>query len=117
VVDDEAHVRDITRRQLEAHGYRVFTARSGSEALACYGRHRQEIAAVLTDLMMPGMDGKTTIKELRRLDPAVRVVAVSGLPPSTEAAGAGGTGAQVFLQKPYTAQALLQTVRGVLAAP
>src|SRR5262249_14270879 len=55
VVDDEGHIREITRRQLEAYGYRVLTARDGDEALARYTEHQQEIHAVLTDLMMPGL--------------------------------------------------------------
>jgi PAS domain S-box-containing protein len=116
VVDDEASLRDVTRRQLETRGYRVLTARDGNEAVTLYAQHREEIRVVLTDMMMPGMDGKATIQALRRLNPAVRIVVVSGRPLTTEGAGPSGLGAQAVLQKPYLADTLLTTVQEVLAA-
>jgi two-component system sensor kinase len=117
VVDDESHVRDITKRQLEEHGYRVFTARDGNEALARYAQHQGEIHLVVTDVIMPGMDGRKTIKALRQLNPELRIIAVSGLPFNTEAAGPGTSGAQAVLQKPYSPHALLRAVQEVLAVP
>eukprot|EP01031_Cornospumella_fuschlensis_P019632 gene19632-24054_t len=57
VVDDEESVRSITRRTLEAFGYNVMTACDGAEAVAIYAQHRASIKVVLTDMMMPVMDG------------------------------------------------------------
>ena len=129
VVDDEPFIREITRRNLEAHGYRVLTAREGNEAVALYARHREDIDVVLTDMMMPGMDGAATIRALRELNPAVRIVAVSGLaaasdpnPGQPSRAPKGGrqdpgpAGVQAFLPKPYKAETLLQTLDEVLRA-
>ncbi len=57
MVDDEASILTITSQTLEAFGYRVLTARDGAEAVAVYAEHKDEIAVVLTDMMMPVMDG------------------------------------------------------------
>jgi CheY-like chemotaxis protein len=115
VVDDEAAIREVTRRNLEVFGYRALTAKDGAEAVALYRAHRGEVRVVLTDLMMPGMDGRATIRALRELDPDVRVVAMSGLTPGGNA-GPADVGARAFLPKPYQAADLLQTLRDVLGA-
>src|SRR2546422_6496534 len=79
VVDDEATIREITKATLEAHGYRIVTAADGAEALALYAQHRDQIRLVLTDMMMPVMDGPATIRALRNLDPQIPIIAASGL--------------------------------------
>jgi CheY-like chemotaxis protein len=76
-----------------------------------------EIAAVLTDMMMPVMDGAASIRILKRLNPAVKIIAASGLDAKERLAKATGGGVQDFLPKPYTAQALLQLVREVIDRP
>ena len=112
VVDDEASVRDITRRTLETFGYRVVLACEGTEAVAIYATRSAEIAAVLTDMTMPVMDGLATIEFLQKLNPAVRIVAASGLMANPKI---DSLGVKHFLPKPYTAGALLQVLREVLA--
>jgi CheY-like chemotaxis protein len=57
VVDDEASIREITKETLEASGYRVLTGNDGTEAIALYATHAQNIALVITDMMMPYMSG------------------------------------------------------------
>jgi nitrogen-specific signal transduction histidine kinase/CheY-like chemotaxis protein len=114
VVDDEAALLHIARLTLTAAGYQVLTAGQGAEALALYAQRPGEIGAVLTDLMMPVLDGAATVRGLERLNPAVRVIVVSGLLTGEEAARAGGPAVKAFLPKPYTAEALLATVRSVL---
>jgi two-component system, cell cycle sensor histidine kinase and response regulator CckA len=114
VVDDEAPIRAMTREVLEAHGYRVLEAPDGAVAIATYAAHAAEIAVVVTDLMMPVMDGAAMIELLHRLAPSVRIVAVSGLATSREARQTIAQGATAFLGKPVTANALLQTVARVL---
>ncbi len=105
--------RDITQRTLEAFGYRVITANDGAEGLTLYTKHARQIALVLTDMMMPVMDGAATVLALKRIDPAVKIIVVSGL----EVSGVIKASVQGFLGKPYTAQTLLQLVREVLERP
>ncbi len=78
VVDDEVLIRTSARRLLNQGGFEVITASSGEEALRLYQEADQRIGAVLLDLRMPEMDGESTFAELQRIDPAVRVVFVSG---------------------------------------
>jgi CheY-like chemotaxis protein len=117
VVDDETAVREVTKAILEANGYRVLLASGGKEALALFARHRQAIRLVLTDMMMPEMDGRATIRELRRLDPQVQVVAASGLASDEHSAPEPGAELQAFLMKPFTASKLLRTLHAQLARP
>jgi CheY-like chemotaxis protein len=79
VVDDEASILTITSQTLQAFGYRVLTATDGADAVAVYAQHKNEIAVVLTDMMMPVMDGPATIRALMRINPAIKIIAASGL--------------------------------------
>ena len=110
VIDDEPSVRQITQQTLEAFGYNVVVATDGADAVAIYARRGHEIAVVLTDMMMPVMDGPSTIRVLRKMDPTVRIIAASGLVNSAQGAGVG-LGIRHFLPKPYTADALLNMLR------
>ena len=115
VVEDEAAVRQITQQTLEAFGYRVVTASDGAEAVAIYASRAGEIALVLTDMMMPVMDGPATIQVLRRMNPRLRIVAASGLSANNHAARMAGLRVEHFLPKPYTAEKMLQTLRRALS--
>ncbi|MGH9385895.1 MAG: PAS domain-containing hybrid sensor histidine kinase/response regulator [Vicinamibacterales bacterium] len=110
VVDDEAAIREITRRTLERFGYRVMLAADGSEALTLYMAHRGAIDLVLTDMMMPVMDGPATIDALHAIDPNVRIVAASGLTIDGQARNV-----KRFLPKPYRAETLLRALKETLA--
>jgi len=110
VIDDEAAVRDITRDTLEAFGYRVVLAANGVEATSIYVARQQEIAVVLTDMMMPLMDGPMTIQVLLRLNPQARIIAASGLKDKPL-----NPGVKHFIPKPYTAETLLHALRDVLS--
>ena len=114
IVEDEISLRDITRQILESYGYRVVTAVDGAEALALYVERKGEIRLVITDMMMPYMDGAATIRAIRKIDPKACIIATSGLMVSEYAKEAKDLGAQEFLAKPYTAEALLQTLQEVL---
>ncbi len=99
VVDDEAHVRDAASRALRGLGYDVLHAEDGRAALEVFRARRGEIAVVLLDLVMPGMDGLETLRALREIDRDVAVVIASGLPvvsdPRDEELGAP------VLEKPF----------------
>ena len=114
VVDDEESIRQITRGTLETFGYKVVTASDGTEALAIYADRKNEIAAVLTDMVMPFMDGPATIRALQRMNPQVRIIAASGLGTGQRAGEGALDGVAVFLNKPYTAEKLLKTLAHVL---
>jgi PAS domain S-box-containing protein len=114
VVDDEESIREITRGTLETFGYNVLTASDGTEALALYADKKSEIAAVLTDMVMPFMDGSATIRALQRMNPGVRIIAASGLGAGQRAGEGALEGVSVFLNKPYTAEKLLKTLAQVL---
>lgn len=117
VIDDDEAVRVVTQRVLEVFGYRVVTARDGAEGVALFEQQRDQIAAVLTDMMMPGLDGEGTIHALRRLDPHVRVIAASGLAAGGMQALAAAAGARHFLAKPYTTDSLLGAIDILLHGP
>jgi CheY-like chemotaxis protein len=114
VVDDEASVLTITTQTLEAFGYRVLTATNGADALAIYVQHKNEIAAVLTDMTMPIMDGAATIQALKRIHPAVKIIAASGLTANGSTVHVPGGDVKRFLTKPYTAGTLLKALRATL---
>jgi CheY-like chemotaxis protein len=117
VVDDEAGIRLVAKRTLEAFGYRVLLASDGAEAIALYEQQQADIDVVLTDMMMPRMDGAATIQELVRLNPQVRIIGASGLATDAHAAGAAGGRVMHFLSKPYTAETLLRAIRAALHSP
>ncbi len=110
VVDDEIAIREIAKGTLEAYGYRALTAADGTEAVALYAQHKDEIKVVLTDMMMPYMDGVATIRALRKMNPNVKIIASSGLTENSRAI----EGVKMFLPKPYTAETLLNALAEVL---
>ncbi len=115
VVDDEAAIRQIAERTLKAFGYRVLLACDGTEAVALYAEHQADIAVVLTDMMMPVMNGSATILELVRLNPQVRVICTSGLASDANVGGVAPECAKHFLTKPYTAETLLTAIKTALS--
>ena len=112
IVDDETGVRQITQSTLETFGYRVFTASDGAEAVSRFAEHRNEIDLVLTDVMMPYMDGTSAARSLRKIKPDLKIILVSGLERSEKLPADISNVA--FLQKPYTSGTLLSVIRNVL---
>lgn len=114
VVDDEVSIRESNQALLEAYNYQVMTASDGIEAIALYAEHKQEISLALIDLMMPSLDGGAAIRALRRINPQVKVIAVSGLVSSTQLSSAVGSEINAFLPKPYSVKELLECMADVL---
>lgn len=117
VVDDEVSILTITRQTLEAFGYRVLTAEDGAQAIAVYAQNRDAISLVLTDMMMPVMDGPALISAIRRIGADVPIVAASGLNANGNVAKAAKAGVSSFVDKPYSADALLRTLAEALQNP
>jgi CheY-like chemotaxis protein len=114
VIDDEAAIREMTRVTLERFGYRTLTADNGATALGLFASHKEEIGVVVTDMMMPVMDGPVTIRALRKLNPQVRIIASSGTTESIDGADLDQLGVKTILIKPYDAKTLLKTVAQAL---
>jgi len=115
VVDDEAAIREITKGTLELFGYSVLTASDGTEAVALYAQHRDRIKVVLTDLMMPYMDGAATIRALRKINPELKVIGSSGLTSNGKETELTKLGVNGFLIKPYSAERLLKSIAELIA--
>ncbi len=113
VVDDEAPIRAITQDTLESHNYQVLIARDGIEAIATYAQYKHKIKLVLTDIMMPSMDGHTAIRALQKINPQVQIIAFSGL--ATNKPSAIAAGAVAFLPKPYMTEELLNTMHEIFS--
>ncbi|MHB8521167.1 MAG: response regulator [Limisphaerales bacterium] len=118
IVDDEAPIRDVTGATLKKFGYQVLTACDGTDALAMVAQHRNEIKAVVTDMMMPEMDGVALVRALQKIDPEMKIIISSGI-----ATGMGKSqvvetmkliGIKTFLVKPYSAESLLTALHETL---
>ncbi|MFQ5790974.1 MAG: response regulator, partial [Acidobacteriota bacterium] len=114
LVDDEEVLRDLGRDILESFGYRVETARSGEQGIDVFRRRRDEIALVLLDLVMPGLDGAETCRRLRSLAPDVPVLILSGLSQEGTVDQLLQEGAQGFVPKPYAIGDLTRAVSDAL---
>jgi CheY-like chemotaxis protein len=116
VVDDDEAVRRLTAAMLEKNGFSVLTAADGEEAVAVFRERADEIAVVILDLAMPGLDGEEAAREVRAVRPQAPLVFTSGYsqyradqPPETQSRTA-------FMQKPFTLEDLLEAIRRAAGA-
>ena len=114
VVDDEENVRTTLQLLLETQTYRVMTAAQGAEALALYLAHRSEIRLVLTDLMMPVMNGLALVRSLRAIDPGLPIIVSSGLTDPSALQELADEGITEILLKPCEASAVIGAVEKAL---
>jgi signal transduction histidine kinase/ActR/RegA family two-component response regulator len=119
VAEDEAAVRASVRRILERAGYTVIEARHGADALLLWRERRDEIALVLTDLVMPEMRGSELAASVRAQAPDAKILYMSGY--ASESAGSTVSPGEMLVEKPFDAETLLRAVRasldGVRATP
>ena len=115
VVDDEAAIRQIAQTILENFNYRVMTANDGAEAIARFAQHQEEIKVVLTDMVMPVMDGTLLIRAIRTISPQAKIIASSGFAESNKLEEAAADGVNHFIAKPYSTQVLLETLAKLLS--
>jgi len=110
LVEDETAVRALVREIVSRLGYRVLVARGGAEALATNERFVEPIDLLLTDVIMPGMDGRELAARIRVTRPSMKVLFMSGYaePPIPD---------EVFLQKPVTADAIARKLAAILRTP
>ncbi|MEA5626981.1 response regulator [Nostoc sp. UHCC 0251] len=114
VVDDEDSIREVTQTWLEKNAYKVLAASDGIDAIALYTQHQQEISVVLVDMMMPSMDGPTTINVLKKINPDIKIIGVSGLASNHEMIKILGNNVKILLSKPYTSNDLLRNLQMVI---
>jgi len=105
----------IAQLTLEGFGYHVLVAADGVEAVDLYLHGEGKIAAVISDLLMPRMDGPALIENLSRMNPQVRVIAASGFNDSLASVQDANPCVKGLLSKPYSTEALLRMLAGVLS--
>ena len=112
VAEDEAAVRESVRRILERAGYTVIEARHGADALLLWREHREQIALVLTDVVMPEMRGTELASSVRAQAPDTKILYMSGY--ASEAARSDELPGATLIEKPFDAETLLRAVRASL---
>jgi PAS domain S-box-containing protein len=116
VVEDEAAMREVTRRMLDSAGYQVLAAASGEEALDIAARPQIHIDVLLTDVVMPKMQGKELADRLRRKEPGLKVVFMSGYTQGLLGAQGVLEPGVHLIEKPFSKASMLAKLREVLAA-
>jgi PAS domain S-box-containing protein len=114
LVDDEKSLLDLGTNMLEVLGFKVLTASDGLEAVEIYRQRQNEIDLVLMDLTMPRMDGAEAFSRIYELNPAVRVVLVSGYSEEDISLRFAGSGLAGVLQKPYTFKKLEELISKII---
>jgi PAS domain S-box-containing protein len=114
VIDDEDTVRQTAKSALESYGYRVRVAANGKEGVRIFQELSHEIAAVLLDMTMPVMSGEEALVRLKSIRPDIRVVLSSGYNEADATRRFTGKGLAGFVQKPYTAACLAETIKTAL---
>ncbi len=117
VVEDETMVRTVAARVLRGQGYRVMEASDGAEGVRVADAHEGHIDLVLTDLVMPVMDGRELAKHIRSERPTARVLFMSGYTEAAIVHRDGDAGRIDLLQKPFSPGDLARRVRATLDAP
>ena len=114
VVDDEDVVRATTRSVLERRGFEALVAASGEEGVRLLTQHQEVVSVVLLDMMMPGMSGDEVFRRMRVLCPDLPIIVSSGYSESQVMQYFLGANVSAFIQKPYTATALIQKIGSVM---
>lgn len=115
LAEDEESVRELTRRILSRHGYRVLEAHDGHHAVKVWEGHRGDVDLLLTDVVMPGLSGGELATRARQFEPDLPVVFFSGYTDDVVLQNGVGDGASPFLAKPFSREALLDVVDEALA--
>ena len=116
LVDDEEGTIRVEKLMLEKLGYTVFPARSGKQAIELYNENKAGFDLVALDMIMPEMNGKDTYDELKKIDPTVKVLLVSGYSLNKQIEELIGLGCKGYMQKPFDIVQLSQKIREVLDA-
>ncbi len=113
-VDDEEEILWVGRRILESLGYTVHTACDGRNAIEFYREHQETVDVVVLDLVMPDLGGQEVFEQLKRIDPAVKVLLSSGYGTTHQVRGLLSMGCKGFIQKPYDTTRMSRVIRRIL---
>jgi two-component system cell cycle sensor histidine kinase/response regulator CckA len=116
LVEDEEGLRALNARGLASRGYTVLEASNGIEAIELFEREGGNVDLVVSDVVMPEMDGPTLLKELRRRNPDVKIIFVSGYAEEAFAKNLPSKEQYAFLAKPFTLKQLVAEVKKTMAA-
>ncbi len=114
LVDDEDYIIDVARLMLEGLGYILLIANNGQAALDLFNEHKETIDLVILDMVMPDMDGEAVFKEMRQVQPDVKVLFASGYYVMEETSNLLQEGGSDFLQKPFNMNQLSTKIRKIL---
>jgi PAS domain S-box-containing protein len=114
LVEDEAGIRELTSELLAAWGYEVLVARNGVEALDISGKHRGAIHLMVTDVVMPHMNGRDLALRMRQMRPEIKVIYMSGYTDNLVLQGGMVEEGSDFIQKPFSAETFAKRVRAAL---
>jgi CheY-like chemotaxis protein len=114
MAEDEDLVRWTAKHVLESHGYKVLDAADGDEAFRQCNEHGGAIHLLITDMVMPGMNGQELARRAKELIPGIKVLRTSGYPGKIAAEQGFLESEEVFLEKPFSIESLVSKVREVL---
>ena len=114
VIDDEDIIRRTAKSVLEHYGYTVVLAANGKEGVDLFQVLTEKVSAVLLDMTMPLMNGEEALRHLKAINPAIRVILSSGYNEVEAIRRFNGKGLAGFIQKPYSAVALVEKIRAIL---
>ncbi len=117
LVEDAHPLREMVTEILEAEGFRVIAAENGERAIEAAAAHPGPIGLIITDVVMPGLSGPAVAERLQATRPQMRVLLMSGYADAAMGAEGAIDARTHFLQKPFSADALLRKIRDVMASP
>jgi two-component system, cell cycle sensor histidine kinase and response regulator CckA len=114
LVEDEAFLRDATGDVLESAGYWVLKTRNAVEAMSAFRRYRGIVSLLLTDVVLPGQNGRDLAASVRIIYPTVKTIFISGYPENAVTKHGLQEDGMFYLPKPFSAESLTRKIRQVL---
>jgi two-component system, cell cycle sensor histidine kinase and response regulator CckA len=111
VVEDEQPLLDLLKELLEGEGYRVLTATDGNQAVDLYRNEKEKVSLVLSDMGLPSMGGWEVLRQLKAINPQVKVILSSGFMDTKVRQDMIRSGAKDFIQKPYTPDKVIRQIQ------
>jgi two-component system cell cycle sensor histidine kinase/response regulator CckA len=114
IAEDEALLREMLKETLQLHGYVVFDAEDGDDALSIFHEHRDRIQLLILDVMMPKRNGKEVYRELKKANPDIKTIFISGYPAHVIDTKMIDEEELTFIVKPFIINEFLEKIRELL---